>query len=663
MLDEAKRAIIDTIRFGTDLKIMIYQIKEAIIGFPGCVLLDRVSMEIRNTEKICIVGRNGCGKTTLLKVIAGRHETSNLDSDEVFGILKSKSLRIGYLEQMSFSDESKTVREELMNANPDLSALRRKLATLTETLEHDTSTQVITEYTNATERFEAMGGYSYTSEMEQMFTRFGFAIQDMERTLNTFSGGQKTKIAFAKLLLSKPDVCLLDEPTNHLDLPTIEWLEGYLKSYKHAVVIVSHDRMFLDRIADVTYEIEYRQMKRYVGNYTDFMRQKQLDYEKQCRDYEAQQKEIERLTLFIEKWKNTPTKVAMTRSKKMQIEHMVKIPKPIHFDTKPMHNKFQPAVKSGSEVLQVKKIKLGYTEELAEVSFELRRGQHLAVLGENGRGKSTLLKTIVGQISAYNQADGDGRIVFGKDVDWAYFDQELLNLDEHKTVIEELWDAYPRLEQTEIRTILGNFLFSGEEVYKPVKQLSGGERVRLSLAKLMRKQANLLILDEPTNHLDMIGKEALESILKTYQGTVLFVSHDRYFVKSIANCLLIFENGKVDFYPDDYVTYLEKCEEKQKQAQEQSFTDDRKVQAGPKKATSAVQLDREAQKEQQRRKQRLARIEDEIAKQEEVVAKWKARFEDPEIAADYAELDEVHKRIVEEEEKLNTLYLEWSGLV
>ena len=693
---------------------MLYQIKEAIIGFPGNTLLERVSMEIRNTEKIAIVGRNGCGKTTLLKVIAGTHETDNLTSDEDYFIHKDGNVNIGYLEQMSFEDESVTVREELLLAYRELTICQEKMDKLAEALEHDASEQTLADYAKVAERFEAMGGYTYTSEMETMFLRFGFERSDLDRPLNTFSGGQKTKIAFAKLLLGQPDICLLDEPTNHLDLPTIEWLEGYLKNYRHAVVIVSHDRMFLDRISDVTYEIEYKHMKRYVGNYTAFLKQKQLDYEKQCKDYEEQQKEIERLTTFIEKWKNTPTKVSMTRSKKMQIEHMVKIPKPMRFDTRAIYNKFQPRKNSASEVLNVRNLKLGYTEELAEVSFDLRKGQRLAILGENGRGKSTLLKTLVGQVNTYragaestaSHAAQSGSeplavpasgaiptahessqglpvsewIHFGKDVEWAYYDQELLNLNESKTVIEEFWDTYPDLVETEVRTILGNFLFTGDEVYQPIPQLSGGERVRLSLAKLMKRQANLLILDEPTNHLDMVGKDALESILKEYQGTILFVSHDRYFVNAVADCLLIFDHGSATYYPCNYETYLEKHSEgltESKPAVKIYLRGNKAVDSdstspnnsfssqadASSNGTVSSKEQRAEQKEQQRKERRRAQLEAEIAEQEKMVEKWKMKYTDQEIAADYEKLDEINQLIVAEEEKLNVLLLEWAGIV
>ncbi|WP_312371173.1 ABC-F family ATP-binding cassette domain-containing protein [Lachnoclostridium sp.] len=640
---------------------MVYQIKNAIIGYPGNRLLDGVSMEIKNTEKIAIVGRNGCGKTTLLKVIAGKLEVDNLDSDEEFFIQADGSPSIGYLEQISFEKETITVREELLKVYEEIFTLRDKMNELTGLMEVEVSEKILEQYAKVSDKFERLGGYSYQYEIEQIFTKFGFDLSDLDRQILTFSGGQKTRIAFVKLLLSKPDIMLLDEPTNHLDMPMIEWLEGYLKKYNHAVVIVSHDRMFLDRIVDVTYEIEHKKMKRYPGNYTEFLKRKRLDYEKQCKDYEAQQKEIERLTIFIEKWKNTPTKVAMTRSKQMQIEHMVKIPKPLRFDTKAMHAKLQPNIESGKEVLTVKELKIGYEEVLASVSLELKKGQKLAVIGENGKGKSTLLKSVVGQIDALG-----GTLKFGRDVDWVYFDQELLNLDESKNVIEEFWDTYPKLTQTEVRTILGNFLFTGDDVFQPLNQLSGGEKVRLSLAKLMKRQANLMILDEPTNHLDMIGKEMLESMLKSYQGTLLFVSHDRYFVRSVADNLLIFENGEVNYYPYGYEEYLEK-KEKSLLSDTGTLRDENRDKLSEticlQNTMTSEQISYLNGKEKAKQERRLVQIENEISALEEKINKLKLKFSDPEIATDYQKLSELQETINKEEQILNDLLIEWSGLV
>ena len=397
--------------------------------------------------------------------------------------------------------------------------------------------------------------------MEIMFQRFGFALEDLKRPIGSFSGGQQTKVAFIKLLLGRPDIMLLDEPTNHLDLPTIEWLEGYLKSYDKAVIIVSHDRMFLDKVIDVTYEIEYHRIKRYPGNYTAFMKKKEEDLVKQEKDYEEQQKEIKRLTEWIEKWKNTPTKVSAAHSKQMALEHMIKIEKPRRFDTRAFHARYVPRIESYTNVINAKKLAIGYTNILSEVTFLLQKKERLAIIGENGKGKSTLLKTLIGELPALG-----GEFKFGQNVEWGYFDQQKAVLDDadpEQTVLDNFWEEYPDYLREEVRSALGGFLFSGEDVMKKMGQLSGGEKVRLSLCKMLQTRPNLLILDEPTNHMDIIGKEALEQMLNEYEGTVLFVSHDRYFISRIATGILEFSQDAVKQYNMSYEDYLA---EKQREA-------------------------------------------------------------------------------------------------
>ena len=336
----------------------------------------------------------------------------------------------------------------------------------------------------------------------------------------------------------------MDEPTNHLDISTIEWLEDYLKNYKKAVVIVSHDRMFLDKVVDVVYEIEYGVTKRYPGNYTKFMETKRVNFEKQKKDYEAQQKEIARLEKFVEQWKNTPSKVSMARSKLKQIEHMEKIEAPDRFDTHTFHANFKPNRETGKEVLNVNKLQIGYENVLATVTMQLFRGQRIGIIGGNGIGKSTFLKTLMGIIPAQGGSFG-----FGHQVDLGYFDQQMAQYSSPKTVLDEFWDEYPTLDQTEVRSSLGAFMFTQEEVFKTVDMLSGGEKVRLALCKIFKTKPNVLVLDEPTNHVDIVGKETLESMMKDFPGSILFVSHDRYFIKQIADALLVFEGDTVQFFP------------------------------------------------------------------------------------------------------------------
>ena len=534
---------------------MRYQIRHADVEYGAYKILNDINFEIHDKEKIAIVGRNGCGKTTLLKLIAGDLHMSNPDSDESCGITMAGRQEIGFLRQISFPDGEITVEDEIKKVFAEIFACEARMKEIEEQLQYQEDQNLYSEYDRLQKKMEALNGYHWRREMEIMFRQFGFAPEDLQRPIGSFSGGQQTKIAFIKLLLSRPDIMLLDEPTNHLDLPTIEWLEDYLKKYDKSVVIVSHDRMFLDRIIDVTYEIEYHHIKRYPGNYSAFVRQKEENLEKQERDYEEQQKEIKRLTEWIEKWKNTPTKVAAARSKQMAIEHMVRIEKPRHFDTKTFKANFTPRIESWSEVLSVKNLSIGYDMELSRVSFRLMKGERLAIIGENGKGKSTLLKTLVGILPALG-----GDFAFGTNVEWGYFDQQkavINDADPEQTVLDNFWQEYPDMLREEVRSALGSFLFSQEEVEKKMGQLSGGEKVRLALCKMFRTRPNLLILDEPTNHMDMAGKEALEKMLASYGGTVLFVSHDRYFIRQIATGILDFGMDNVTQYPYNYEEYLE----------------------------------------------------------------------------------------------------------
>ena len=534
---------------------MRYQIKHALVQYAANTILEDVNFEIHDREKIAVVGRNGCGKTTLLKLIAGDIRMNNLDSDEECGIVMAGKQEIGFLRQISFPDGEVTVEEEIKKTFAPVFACEKRMKELEELMQEEgESPALFGEYDFLQKKMEALQGYTWKRDMEVMFQQFEFALEDLQRPIGSFSGGQQTKVAFIKLLLSRPDIMLLDEPTNHLDLPTIEWLENYLRSYDKAVVIVSHDRMFLDRIIDVTYEIEYHRMKRYPGNYSAFLKRKEEDLLKQEKDYELQQKEIQRLTEWIEMWKNTPTKVAATRSKRMAIEHMVKIEKPRRFDTKTFHILFKPRMESYSDVLIAKNLKIGYDSVLSQVNFHLRKKERLAILGENGKGKSTLLKTLVDIVPPLG-----GSFVIGQNVEYGYFDQQKAVVDDadpNQTVLENFWEVYPDLKREEVRSALGSFLFSGEEVGKLMGQLSGGEKVRLALCKMMQTKPNLLILDEPTNHMDIMGKQALEQMLQVFEGTVLFVSHDRYFIKQVATGILEFGKDGVTQYDCGYEEYL-----------------------------------------------------------------------------------------------------------
>ena len=534
---------------------MLYQISNGAVAFGDDVILHSIDFEIRNTEKIAIVGRNGCGKTTLLKLISGEVEMEKLDSDESAFIAKAGNPEIGYLKQIAFDDPDVPLEQEVRKCFVKMDERKAELARAAAELEHDYSDEKVARYTAMEEAFKDDGGYYYEKEYEVMIRKFGFSDDERKKPIRDFSGGQQTKIAFIKLLLSKPDILLLDEPTNHLDVTTIEWLEGYLKSYPKAVVVVSHDRMFLDNVVDVVYEIEYGTARRYPGNYTNFIARKKENYDKQMKDHIAQQKEIERLQRMVTRFKGKPTKTSMAQSKQKAIDRMVIIEAPDKYDNKTFHANFQPEKETGNDVLYTSELAIGYDHPLSVVSLDLKRGEKLGILGGNGLGKSTFLKTIVGKIPALS-----GEYRFGTNVQIGYFDQQMAMYTSNKTVLDDFWDEYPNLTETEARNALGAFLFSGEDVFKNVNMLSGGEKVRLALCKILKTRPNVLVLDEPTNHMDIVGKETLESMLKDYTGTLIFVSHDRYFVKKVATQLLVFEDGTTNLYQFGYEQYQEKLD-------------------------------------------------------------------------------------------------------
>ena len=676
---------------------MRIRISHANVQFGGDVILQDINFEVRDNEKIAIVGRNGCGKTTLLKLIAHDIGMSNIDSDEECGYETAGKQEIGFLRQINFTDTGITVEDEIKKVFEPIFECERRMRELEENMKSSDDASILREYAAIQSKMESLHGYTWKQDMETIFQRFGFKLSDLKRPIGSFSGGQQTKVAFIKLLLTRPDIMLLDEPTNHLDMPTIEWLEGYLKTYDRAVVIVSHDRMFLDKVADVTYEIEYHHIKRYAGNYTAFMKRKEEDLIKQEKDYEEQQKEIKRLTEWIERWKNTPTKVAATHSKRMAIEHMVKIEKPRRFDTKAFHARYIPRIESYTNVINAKNLEIGYDKVLSTVTFLLQKKERLAVIGENGKGKSTLLKTLVGEIPALG-----GEFKFGQNVEWGYFDQHkavMERFDPEQTVLDNFWEAYPDYLREEVRSALGGFLFSGEEVEKKMGQLSGGEKVRLALCKMLQTRPNLLILDEPTNHMDIVGKDALEKMLNEYEGTVLFVSHDRYFISRVATGILEFSSeesikGNVKQYKMSYELYLEEKERERaglvvnngaagsagggKNAVSSAadaatagaaagamagITSGAAAGACVGANTSAPTLDDVFDKKTyynpgkvlSRLKKQLEKYEKLLAQSEEKASEYKLQLMNPELATDYPKLMEIQNKLDEEEKNQESI--------
>lgn len=633
---------------------MQYKIQHGAVAFGADIILQDVNFDIKNTEKIAIVGRNGCGKTTLLKLIAGEVDLHKRDSDEDIFIVKSGNPEIAYLKQMAFEDKTITMEEEVRKAFSKILTMQKELEEKRLFMEKEPSEANIKMYTTLHDQFVYLGGYYFEKEYEVVLKEFGFTEEDKKKPLEEFSGGQQTKIAFVKMLLSKPDILLLDEPTNHLDMRTIEWLEQYLKDYKRAVVIVSHDRMFLDRIVDVVYEIEYKKTTRYPGNYSSFMEQKKQNYEKQLKDYKAQQAEIERLNDLVDRFKNKPSKVAMTRSKLKQIEHMDKIEMPDNFDTKSFHTNLTPRVETGKDVLSIRNLVIGYETPLATISMEVKKGRKYGIIGGNGIGKSTLLKTLTGKVNALG-----GEFSFGPKVEIGYFDQQMAQYTSDKQVIEDYWDEFPTLTQTEVRNELAAFLFTGDDVFKRVDMLSGGEKVRLALCKIFKTSPNVLIFDEPTNHMDIIGKETLEQMLLDYEGTVLFVSHDRYFVKRIADELLVLENGHVEYYAYGYDEYEEKnVQRNARYLEEMQFT---RENGNDKEEKIEKPKNYNHGKEESKRRRKLEKLENEIAGLEENIEELKTQLTLPENSSNYTKLQELQSKIDESEEKLLLLMEEWEN--
>ena len=520
---------------------MLYQITDGTVSAGGHVILSHVNFEIKGNEKIALVGRNGAGKTTLLKLIAGELSLDRDDRRQGAGVTSSRRLTVGMLKQQAFSDREQTVEEILLAACPFRDTFAR-------------------------ERFE------YEQEYDRIFTGFGFARADKHKKIGDFSGGEQTKIALIRLLLEKPDILLLDEPTNHLDIATIQWLEQYLKRYEHAVVLVSHDRFFLDRVAEAVVEVSDGKLTRYAGNYSEYRAEKRKRIERQQKAWERQKKEEDRLNGVIERFRHKPTKASFARAKKKQLERMERVEKPAEDDVHLFTGNIEPLIPGSKWVFEAEHLKIGYDRPLLEITLRIRRGQKLGILGPNGAGKSTFLKTVAGLLQPFQEKDRsvERRCVLGNNITIGYFDQHSAEIQSEKSVAEHFHDLFPALTEKEVRNILGMYLFTGKLASRRVSDLSGGEKARLVLAELLQSRPNFLVLDEPTNHMDVQAKETLESAFQAYQGTILFVSHDRYFIRQVAQSVLIFEETGPMYYPFGYEHYLEKRQKAEEYGEELS---------------------------------------------------------------------------------------------
>lgn len=616
------------------------------VEYDGNTVLSEINFSVSDKEKIALVGRNGSGKTSILKCISGEVPLVSGTGDEKFSFSISGAPKIGYLQQVSLKDEL-TLRQEILSAYKDVVGLENKLQNLLDKMSENPSDENVGAYSRAMERFENIGGYLYKKEYLTAVSKFGFSAEDLDKKLSCFSGGQRTKIALMKLLLEKPDVLLLDEPTNHLDIAAVEWLEGYLKNYKNSVVIVSHDRMFLDRIVGVVYEIEYGVTTRYKGNYTAFLAQKQQAYDKALKDAKWKSAEIDRLRKIVERFRYKATKAAMAQSKLKEIERLGTVETPRRFDTSTFASSFQPEYESVRDALFVKDLVFGYDKPLGEISLAVERGQKIGVIGSNGTGKSTLLKTITGLIPPLS-----GDVRFGVKTRVGYFDQTIAATKSELSVLEDFRAEFPELNDGEIRKTLGGFLLSGDDVFKCVKDLSGGEKVRLALSKIFRRRPNFLILDEPTNHMDIIGKETLEKLLMDFSGTVIVVSHDRYLINRVAKSLIVFENGGVRYFDGTFDEY----EEREKETAEEVAKEK------PEKTKKTGGERYVESKEEARRKHRVEFLEKKITALEEELSRAQAKLDDETVNTDYKKVMAVEEEIKTIEEKLDPLITEWTEL-
>lgn len=616
------------------------------VEYDGNTVLSEINFSVSDKEKIALVGRNGSGKTSILKCISGEVPLVSGTGDEKFSFSISGAPKIGYLQQVSLNDEL-TLRQEILSAYKDVVELENKLQNLLDKMSENPSDENVGAYSRAMERFENIGGYLYKKEYLTAVSKFGFSAEDLDKKLSCFSGGQRTKIALMKLLLEKPDVLLLDEPTNHLDIAAVEWLEGYLKNYKNSVVIVSHDRMFLDRIVGVVYEIEYGVTTRYKGNYTAFLAQKQQAYDKALKDAKWKSAEIDRLLKIVERFRYKATKAAMAQSKLKEIERLGTVETPRRFDTSTFASSFQPEYESVRDALFVKDLVFGYDKPLGEISLAVERGQKIGVIGSNGTGKSTLLKTITGLIPPLS-----GDVRFGVKTRVGYFDQTIAATKSELSVLEDFRAEFPELNDGEIRKTLGGFLLSGDDVFKCVKDLSGGEKVRLALSKIFRRRPNFLILDEPTNHMDIIGKETLEKLLMDFSGTVIVVSHDRYLINRVAKSLIVFENGGVRYFDGTFDEY----EEREKETAEEVAKEK------PEKTKKTGGERYVESKEEARRKHRVEFLEKKITALEEELSRVQAKLDDETVNTDYKKVMAVEEEIKTIEEKLDPLITEWTEL-
>lgn len=642
---------------------IVMQLNQISKSFGVEEILSNIKLEIKDKDRVAIVGRNGAGKSTLLKIMAGE---LSYDSGE---LIKPKEVEIGYLSQHTGLNSDKSIWDEMLEVFQSLIAQEKQLRSMEQkmadpgSLDPAAYEKLLKDYDQLQHDFERSGGYQYESDIRAVLNGLDFQDYDYATPITDLSGGQKTRLALGKLLLKKPELLILDEPTNHLDIETLNWLENYLSGYPGAVAIVSHDRYFLDKTVSIVYEISRHHSKRYVGSYSKYLQQKAADYEKDLRAYENQQAEIKKMEDFIQRNIVRASTTKRAQSRRKQLEKMEVMDRPLGDESSASFS-FQINKRSGNDVLKIEDVSFRYdgeTEDLFQhANFHVNRGERIALVGPNGAGKTTLLKTILGRYKPSN-----GQIQIGTNVEIGYYDQEQTELSSSKTVLKELWDDYPLMNEKDVRTVLGNFLFSGDDVLKLVSSLSGGEKARLALAKLMLQRANLLILDEPTNHLDIDSKEVLEAALIDYPGTIVFVSHDRYFINRIADQVVELTRTGTTTYLGDYDYYVEKKQEEAEIEKLEKTEGQNEKPAAAAKEMPALSYKEQKQLQSEKRKiaRRIHELETLIEELETEHAALEEQMTLPEVYEDHEKALELTEQSAAMKKQIETYMEEWTSLM
>lgn len=631
---------------------ILLQINKLEKSFDGDIIFSDVDFEVKTGERIAIVGRNGAGKTTLMKIIAG---VEDYDSGN---FSKGKQVTMGYLTQQMSLNSTDTVINEMKKPFEHIIRMENNLKELTNWLsehadEYDGADyqEKLERYEQLSNQFESMDGYQYESKIKTVLTGLNFTESDFDRPINSFSGGQKTRLSMAQMLLSEPDLLLLDEPTNHLDMETTEWLENYLTHFKGAIVIISHDRYFLDKIVNQVYDVALGSVKRYIGNYSKFLKERDAHYEKVMLEYERQQSEIKKLETFVEKNITRASTSGMAKSRRKVLERMERIEKP-RLDAKSAQIQFEINRATGEDVLSIKNLEIGYTNKITPaINLDVKRHDRIAIIGPNGIGKSTLIKTISKKLSPLS-----GDIHFGSNIQMGYYDQKQAEFKSNMTILDYVWDQYTHMPEKDIRTILGRFLFTQDEVKKVINDLSGGEKARLQLALLMLEKNNVLILDEPTNHLDIDSKEMLEKALQNYEGTILFVSHDRYFINELSTKIFHITTEGNELFHGDYQYYLEKLEQREAiHNYEQSSIHQQNENKDENYYTNQKQM----KKERRKLERQLEEIEHDITRYEAQIADFEHQLTLPEVFNDVGKSNEINSQRIQTEHLLEESMEKW----